>query len=316
MKTARGPVEIGEMRCTLCGANLDPFHLDIGLEQTLVCSFCGTPEPSSKPAPNDVTANGIPLDFGRSSLALRGARQRRGESLDDVADATGIRETYLADLESGNATFEPYPGHVYGRFFLREYAAHLELDPKPLVDAFDAAHEEDPLRFDHVPPIPPSGRRSTGRLLIAVAVSVVIAAGVMTQRERGWGEVLSAYGLHTASVGAGGSNLKDTLAEGAKRQREATPLRGSGSPRQTDRISARATIEAPSWVEVVSDGTIVHRAIAPAGKVLAFRADRVLLITFGNAGGVDLIVNGRPHPTGDPGEVVHLRFEAGTNDRA
>ena len=122
----------------------------------------------------------------------------------------------------------------------------------------------------------------------------------------------SAYGSDTP-IRAPGWTVKDTLAEWSKRPQGATPLRGSASRRQTDGVSARATIEAPSWVEVVSDGTIVHRALAPAGAVLSFAADRVLSITFGNAGGVDLIVDGKPRPTGDSGEVVHLRFEAGTN---
>jgi cytoskeleton protein RodZ len=314
MKTDRRPLEISELRCTLCGANLDAVHLEVGLEGTVGCMFCGAPQPLPRPAPSDDATNGFPSTFGRWSLTLQGARQRRGESLDDVRAATGIRESTLADLESGHATFEPYPEHVYGRYFLREYAAHLELDPKPLVDAFDADHERERLPFHQARPIPLSRRRSTSRLVIAVAASIVIAAGVMTQREQGGSDddVISASGVLTAPISARGS----TMAGGSGRQPQADPLQGYASRRPTERIKALATIDAASWIEVVSDGTTIYRAIAPAGAQLRFAADRTLLITLGNAGGVNLRINGRPRPTGDAGEVVHLRFERGSDGRS
>jgi hypothetical protein len=39
-----------------------------------------------------------------------------------------------------------------------------------------------------------------------------------------------------------------------------------------------------------------------------FDADRTLDLTLGNAGGVQLVVNGRPISTGSAGEVVHVSF--------
>lgn len=65
---------------------------------------------------------------------LRAARRAQGRTLSDAAEATRVRETYLAALEQGD--FGALGGDVYTRGFLRSYARYLELDPEPLVQAY------------------------------------------------------------------------------------------------------------------------------------------------------------------------------------
>jgi Helix-turn-helix domain/Domain of unknown function (DUF4115) len=301
MKTDLRRVETVEAApCVVCGAQLDPLHVDIGLEHVPVCSFCGTPQ-SEQPEPMAGTTDGdLSLTFGRSSEALRGARERRGESLGDAALVTGIREKYLEELESGEANFDPYPGRVYGRYFLREYAMHLELDPRPLLDAFDTANDGDGLSFERAAPFP-RPRRPRGKLIAAVAaVSILIAASVTTQRSD---DLLWASRPGPYAAGA----RPDLAPARVSMQRSSMSGTQRGS---ADDVTAHATMHAPSWIEVVSDGKTRHRALEPAGSVLTFRADRALEITLGNAGGVVLRVNGERRRTGSPGEVVHLRFVA------
>ena len=66
---------------------------------------------------------------------LRQARDSRSLSLEQVAQATHIRVRYLQALEAEQ--FDLLPSTTQLRGFLRAYAAHLKLDPAPLLAALD-----------------------------------------------------------------------------------------------------------------------------------------------------------------------------------
>ena len=63
------------------------------------------------------------------------------------------------------------------------------------------------------------------------------------------------------------------------------------------------------WVEAVGDGEVVEvgTTLEPGDRVV-YRADRILLVTLGSAGAVDLEVNGEQVATGTVGEVVTLKL--------
>lgn len=72
------------------------------------------------------------MNFGERLLAARSAR---GVSLEQAASATRIRLPVLAALEAGREVALPAP--VYVRGYLRAYAAYLEIDAEPLVEAYE-----------------------------------------------------------------------------------------------------------------------------------------------------------------------------------
>src|SRR6266513_3562211 len=146
MKTDAPSVQKTAFPCELCGARLDAAHLEPGYPGA-VCTFCGARLPERPEERSELVI--VPDTRGGSRLArskngvdvgdvLRTAREGRGQSLGEAARATRIKEEYLHELEDGMTSFEPYPGRIYGRFFLREYADHLGLDAKPLLRTFDA----------------------------------------------------------------------------------------------------------------------------------------------------------------------------------
>lgn len=71
-----------------------------------------------------------------SGERLLAARIARGVSLEQAASATRIRLPFLTALEDGREGELPAP--VYVRGYLRAYAAYLEIDAEPLVEAYDA----------------------------------------------------------------------------------------------------------------------------------------------------------------------------------
>lgn len=64
---------------------------------------------------------------------LRHAREARGESLDEVAQALKLSLRQLDALESGH--HEALPGPAFVRGFLRNYARHVGLDPAAVLAA-------------------------------------------------------------------------------------------------------------------------------------------------------------------------------------
>jgi uncharacterized protein DUF4115 len=72
-------------------------------------------------------------------------------------------------------------------------------------------------------------------------------------------------------------------------------------------IVARLSFSAPCWVNAVADGRNVLVGTLTDGA-RTIRAKRSLLLTLGNAGGVDLVVNGSRITTGSTGQVVHLSY--------
>ena len=67
-----------------------------------------------------------------------------------------------------------------------------------------------------------------------------------------------------------------------------------------------------SWVRAVADGTVVFEGFVEAGGKQAWGAARQITVKVGNAGAVEVTVNGRSlGPMGKPGAVIEKTFQAG-----
>src|SRR3954466_4461986 len=69
---------------------------------------------------------------------LREARMRAKIDVAEVEAVTKIRAKYLRALE--NEEWGLLPGPSFARTFLRTYAEYLELDARPLLDAYARGH--------------------------------------------------------------------------------------------------------------------------------------------------------------------------------
>jgi cytoskeletal protein RodZ len=117
-----------------------------------------------------------PGDFGRR---LREARERRGVSLRQIANATKIGMSALEALERNDIS--RLPGGIFSRGFVRAYAEQIGADPEKTVREFIARFPHDSVtdgspyvtthEVDTEPPF------HAGRvLLIAVPIVVVVLA--------------------------------------------------------------------------------------------------------------------------------------------
>lgn len=275
--------------CVVCGAQLDQLHTETDREG-LHCSFCGSLQGRTAEPPNLklVPPEGRSLDVGET---LRGARKARGETLEQAARFTRIRIPYLKDLEAGDvSSLDSYPGRIYARFFLREYADHLGLDPEPLVIRFD--HDVEPALQPAAPARSPRrgrhpGRWAGGALILLIAALI---ASAIVSREPGQPLVTPA----SSSMGV----------PAAPARAEAHPIPASAV--RPSGIDVVVRTSQPCWIRVVTDGRTVMEKTVPAGRTIRLRAAETMELRLGNAGGVEVTMNGRSIPTA--GIVVDLSF--------
>ena len=287
---AKAVTPSAEFDCAMCGAQLDQLHLDVASDGPR-CSFCGSHQDV------DLVAAGVTSAPSRRSgdvgETLRNGRMVRGETLEQAARFTRIRACYLRDLEQGDTSaFEPYPGRTYARFFLREYADHLGLDPAPLVRGFDA--EAEPAVVS-VAPLP-RPKRPVNQRRWAIGASLVLAA------------LLSAGAfVSRADQDRGMSPTASIAADSAAGFRPHGHPRPAG-PALGSPLQAVITVSRDCWVLATVDGTIALQETVPAGETITLRASRTLDLRLGDAGAARLIVNGRPIATGGTGDVAELSF--------
>ncbi|TFG48359.1 MAG: DUF4115 domain-containing protein [Anaerolineales bacterium] len=78
---------------------------------------------------------------------LKGAREEKGFSLEEVSLLTKVRVKYLSAIEADN--WDVLPSSVQQKGFLRSYARVLDLDPSPfVVQLRSVIQEEDPLAVE------------------------------------------------------------------------------------------------------------------------------------------------------------------------
>jgi cytoskeleton protein RodZ len=286
---AKAVTPSAEFDCAICGAQLDQLHLDVG-DDGPHCSFCGSPQDV------DLATVGVAASPSHQSVdvgqTLRNGRIVRGETLEQAARFTRIRLRYLRDLEDGDTSaFEPYPGWTYARFFVREYADHLGLDPVPLVRRFDA--EVAPAIVTLAPLPRPSRPVYQRRWAIgaALVLAALLSVGALVSRGEGARETAPVSLTIDDEAGFHPIGRPRTVAT-----EPASPLR------------AVITTSRDCWILAREDHAIVLRETVRAGTTITLRATRTLDLRLGDAGAVRLVLNGRPIPTGDAGDVADLSF--------
>jgi cytoskeleton protein RodZ len=73
---------------------------------------------------------------------LRGEREARRRSIEEMSAATGIWQSYLEALEKED--FHALPGRAFGKLYIRAYAEALGFDPRPLIEEYDRKRAAEP----------------------------------------------------------------------------------------------------------------------------------------------------------------------------
>src|SRR4051794_41191530 len=115
---------------------------------------------------------------------LRDARERRGISLRQIANATKISVAVLEALERNDIS--RLPGGIFSRAFVRSYAVEVGLDPETTIQEFIAQFPNDSVTAGHPTSdqiedheAVESERRTAGTFLWLAVVSLPIAGAVV-----------------------------------------------------------------------------------------------------------------------------------------
>ena len=238
---------------------------------------------------------------------LRDARERKGISLRQIANATKISVSALEALERNDIS--RLPGGIFSRAFVRSYAVEVGLEPEATIQEFLAQFPHDSVMAGHPPSQQiednealESDRRMATAFLRLLAISLPVAGVVL---------YFSMSGRPAADPPAAPSAPRGQTQPAVPAIAAPSPdlPRAALSPASTvvspDRFTVGVTVSGPCWFVATVDGNKVLERQLQAGEHQTFDVRRDLVLTAGDAGVVTLTLNDAPaRPLGKPGDVV------------
>jgi cytoskeleton protein RodZ len=273
-----------------------------------------------------MSADRTPGDFGTK---LRAARERRGITLRQIANATKISIGVLEALERNDIA--RLPGGIFGRAFVRSYAIEVGLDPEATIQDFVAQFPHDSVTVGHPASdriednaALESERRTAGTFLSLLAISIPIAGAVLYFGTAGRRAVPQAPVPMTVEAAAPAPEPKPPVDQSAPVSGAATPATATAAvlpaaappapaaappPPDGDRLTIALSVKRPCWVSATVDGRKVVDRLLQTGERTTIEVRREMVLTAGDAAAISMTLNGADaKPLGKVGEVVTARL--------
>jgi cytoskeletal protein RodZ len=258
-------------------------------------------------------------DFGRK---LREARERRGMTLRQVAEATKISVRALESLERNDISH--LPGGIFSRSFVRAYAAEVGLAPEETVQEFIAQFSDESVTAGHPTAKAhedfeaiESKRRAASTFLRLIALSIPIAAVVLYFATAGRRTLQSHPVADTPVVAAPSTLLPPAAVPAApaspvQEAANATVTPPAAAADTSGKLAVMLSVSRACWISASADGVKVIQRTLQKGEHQTIDVNRELVLTAGDAAAVTLTLNGaEAKPLGKSGEVVTARLSPG-----
>ncbi|MEU9269490.1 RodZ domain-containing protein [Streptomyces sp. NPDC048251] len=254
-----------------------------------------------------------PFSIGR---ALKQARITAGLTVDDVSSATRVRIAIVHAIESDD--FAACGGDVYARGHIRTLARAVQLDPAPLIERYDDTHGGRPAPTPAAPLFEAERIRPERRgpnwtaAMVAAIVAVVGFVGF------------------TAFTGGDDDGSKEQVAEGATPAtgKTASPTTKTDKPvdekpepsdsaiaaAPQDKVTVQVSAaDGRSWVAAKDhNGRLLFDGLLKQGQSKTFQDSEKINLVLGDAGAIDLYVNGKKLDDDfQPGAVERLTYTKG-----
>ncbi|MSW10119.1 MAG: DUF4115 domain-containing protein [Actinobacteria bacterium] len=231
------------------------------------------------------------------------ARKDAGLSLEALASKTNIRVTVLREIEGDN--FKNCGGETYARGHVRNIAAVLKADPQEFIRVYEEEQGEEVrtmqqlLVENSVMREPREERRVSWKILVMISVISLMVVGIaqVVISNTNTGNVVIAAPTNSATPSA-------WLTPSAQPSDQNSFSSGKGVEVRVNAVRAK------SWL-FVSDavGRTLFSGQVSLGTEKVFTADSQINLKVGNAGGVDLAVNGKKVAAiGANGAVVSVSY--------
>jgi cytoskeleton protein RodZ len=274
-----------------------------------------------------------------NAMNLKAAREARGLSLNDVFIATRVSKINLIAVE--NYDFGRLPPPVYTRNFIRKYAQVVGVDEKPILDCYEKHMEGMTPSREEVEiqkPWPEYGRRY--RFLFGTLTAVIIAGvlvyaiflydqfGNRVSQIQNGKSIPTTQVVPTPSAETPATAQTNSVPESSSAAQPTpvlittVPTPGISTtlppPAAVSEKTLRLAIETKelTWVRITEDRNLSSQFLLKPGDRIERTASDSFLIDIGNAGGINVIFQGKPlESLGKRGQVIHIRLPEETLER-
>ena len=236
---------------------------------------------------------------------LRKAREDAGFSIDELAHLVNLRPGLIKAMESDD--FLPCGGDTYARGHLRNIAHIVKSNPQELLDMYESEHAVDSrsihsqLVDNNAAAIRRENRKLSWKVLVGASVSIVVLIGVAQF-------AISAVDSEPAAT----SMVEEAIepSQSPTPSPTATPSTNSSTVNQQLTLSIAAT-RGNSNIDVVIGGVHVYKGPLFQGESKSFTDETSISIFLGNAGDLDLTLNGEKlAPLGERNQEIRKTFRA------
>jgi cytoskeletal protein RodZ len=239
---------------------------------------------------------------------LTSARENAGISVEQVAEATRLRQTLVRAIEHDD--YALCGGDFYARGHIRNIARTVGVDPDPLVAEFDASHTDDTAprtsrstRMFEPEAVKAERRGPNWSAAMAVVLVLVVVYGVVHALTGG-----SRTDTGGQTAGSDDPTVSSSVSASPSPTASRDPSAVAQAPR--DRVTVVVTAKARSWLQVTTaSGKELFQGLMQPGENHSFTDKQRVKLVVGNAGAVGLVVNGTDvGAPGRAGQVARVQF--------
>ncbi|WP_327373817.1 helix-turn-helix domain-containing protein [Streptomyces sp. NBC_01216] len=246
--------------------------------------------------------------------ALQQARIAAGLTVDEVSASTRVRIPIVHAIEEDD--FSRCGGDVYARGHIRTLARAVGLDPAALIQQYDAEHGGRPAPTPAAPlfeaeRIRPEPRRPNWTAAMVAAIVAVVGFAGFTMFSGNDGRT-------TGAVAEGPAPEKKTTSPKPTPTKPAdpkpVPSESAIAAVPKDKVTVKLTAtDDKSWISAKAhDGKLLFDGLLLPGESKTFQDDERIDLILGNAGPIELFVNGRKvEDSFESGQVERLSYTKG-----
>lgn len=228
---------------------------------------------------------------------LKRVRETCGYSLEDVAGITRINLRYLEAIEEDD--FAKIPGETFSHGFIRSYARCIGISDEEISRKIRETLKTEPQAVntqnqDDMAERSVVRKPGKARIILPAAAGVILAALLI---------VLFTSGRESGTI-RNSKELKEVPAESIEVQPQVVAENNHVVQKKVEPVVLKVYARELTWISARIDDKETKEALLKPGDGVKWNGDEKVVITVGNAGGIDLDVNGRRlDPIGRRGEV-------------
>jgi len=242
---------------------------------------------------------------------ISASRNAAGMSIDQLAEATSVRPGLLREMENDN--FVNCGGETYARGHLRNIAVALKVNPDTFLSLYveeqsvEQRKMQDLLTETNVLKPPKEKTNVSWKALASISLACIVVAGV-AQIVISNSKTVTVELMRPTPTPSVSPSESSSAVESASPSANTEPVEVAVTGAIVVEISAS---RGKSWIFANdASGKTLFSGQLRLGSIRTIASDAIINVRVGNAGAVDLTVNGKKMDSiGANGEVVNLSFD-------